>query len=725
MKKKIFIWILLSLLVIIILGMVLLPGIAKNYAIKHSKELIGRQIDMDKLKLNYFTGMIKITEFKMYEADEKEVFISFDTLIVNLEPFQFFVDEFVMESFYLKGLKANVIQFDSTFNFDDLIAFHSNSNDTIPVDTTNVEPFHFQLSNIELKGAEITFDDRTIDKVTQLNDISFFIPFIGWNQDEKSEAGLRFAFKNEGYFQSVINVDPINGDFDAEITIFHLYLDAFREYAANYANISELHGLFNSTIDISGNIFEAEKSLVSGNFEILDFLLKDQQQRKFLGIKKLDCLLGEIDVANMSFVVDSLSLSEPYVFFELDSLSNNLEKIFLLTTEDTATLTGIASDSLINDSILPLYYAVNFIQIKNGTIDYTDNITGEPFDYHLSEIELNSDSIESTSDWISLYAQMKLNDRGTLVAEVAFNPANPMDINLEYVITDFQLGDLNIYSRHYMGFPIVYGDMYYKSETQIMDGQLTSENKLVMEHVELGEKSGGLYSLPLKFALFLLKDKHGVINLDIPVRGDLNDPRVNIGKIVWTTFKNLIVKVASAPFDFLAGLISVDPKDIQEIAFEYNDTLLSEKKLKQLDMLLELEQKKKGLEIELIYFNDTEKEKSQIAIDQAGKKFYEKTREDRNNNPEKFKEFVLSKTENDTLSLEEACLNLSDQLMLDSLVGLYGKTRFDIINRYLRQQNDSTLIQLSMSNPKAPKNVGSNPVFEVKYGILQENQEVK
>ena len=93
-----------------------------------------------------------------------------------------------------------------------------------------------------------------------------------------------------------------------------------------------------------------------------------------------------------------------------------------------------------------LYYAINHIIINKGTIDYRDNLTGKPFDYYLSEIKLASDSIESTSEWIDLYAQMLLNKRGSLKAQVGFNPANPMDIKFQYVVKDFMLSDLNIYS---------------------------------------------------------------------------------------------------------------------------------------------------------------------------------------------------------------------------------------------------------------------------------------
>ncbi|MEZ5199420.1 MAG: hypothetical protein R2764_24470 [Bacteroidales bacterium] len=300
-----------------------------------------------------------------------------------------------------------------------------------------------------------------------------------------------------------------------------------------------------------------------------------------------------------------------------------------------------------------------------------------------------------------------------------------MDINLNYVITDFQLSDLNIYSRHYMGFPIVYGDMYYKSETAIKDGQLISENKLIIEHVELGDKRGGIHNLPIKFALFLLKDRHGVIDLNVPVRGDLNDPQVSVGKIVWNTFKNLIVKVAAAPFTFLAGLISVDPKDIEKIEFPYGDTTLSAQRMKQLDLLLELELKKDGLDIELVYFNDRQKEKEQIAIAKIGIEFNSKTNKDYLNDQKEFSEFVYSQPGSDSLAIGKACLSIAEPLWIDSIANLYAKTRRQNIERYLKELNDSTQIKVSVSNPDAPKNMGSPPVFEVKYSMKKEGTELE
>jgi hypothetical protein len=333
---------------------------------------------------------------------------------------------------------------------------------------------------------------------------------------------------------------------------------------------------------------------------------------------------------------------------------------------------------------------------------------------------MNADKILSTSDWIKINSKMLLNKRGSLVAEVGFNPMNPYDIILDYTIKDFQLSDLNIYSRYYMGFPIVYGDMYYKSHTEILKNQLTSENKLIIQNAELGDKRGGLYDLPMKFALFILKDKNGIINLDIPVRGDLNDPSVTVGKIVWTTFKNLIVKVGTAPVSFLAGLISVDPKDIKSIEYSYLDTTFTSAKQNQLDKLLELEKKKDGLKIELVYFNDIQVEKQQIAVSEAGKIFTSATGKNYQSNEKEFTDFLKEKTLTDSLKIEEASFKLVPATVVDSIYLVYEQARKNNIEKYLHTVNDSTQIRFIGFDPKSPKNVGSIPQFETKYSLTDE-----
>ena len=240
-KKKLKIT-LISITVIILILMTLAPTLIKNYIINNSTELAGRKIDIANLKYNYFTSTLKVYDFKMFEENGTDHFTTFDTLILDLEPLKLIQDKIEIEQIYLRGLMVKTVMKDSSFNFDDLIAFHNTQN---TIDDKNEEaPLKFGISNIELKGANIYFDNQNVGKETQINDFSFAIPYIGWDQQEKSNADLTFNFKNGGYFQTKLNINPVDGEFDAQVNISDLSLSPFYEYVLEYADINDFDGVF-------------------------------------------------------------------------------------------------------------------------------------------------------------------------------------------------------------------------------------------------------------------------------------------------------------------------------------------------------------------------------------------------------------------------------------------------------------------------------------------------
>ncbi|NOQ92104.1 MAG: DUF748 domain-containing protein [Flavobacteriaceae bacterium] len=728
MKNKIFKILLASIVTIIIL-LLLLPGFIKRYAINNSKEFVGRQLQIDKLKYNYFTSTVKVFGFKMLEQNEQDNFVSFDTLIINLKPLQLFKDKIEIEEFFLKGLDINVTMKDSLFNFDDLIAFHATEEDTINKNVEEGKTYKYSLSNLELNNANFHFNNQDIEHITNIENLSFMVPFIGWDQEEKSNADVKFNFPRGGYFESKLNINPIDGEFDADLTISDLYLDPFYKYVAEYAEINSFSGLVNLKIHFEGNTNEAVKSIVSGQVKVTNFEMTDTNNKIFLSVKNMNAAIQNFDYFNNSYIIDSLNISDSYTFFQLDSITNNFFHIFKLDsyteaseTEDQTVQTNDSSETVETEAKSNIYYAINHLEINKGVLDYTDNLTGKPFNYHLSEIEINTDSIISDSEWVDIQSEMLLNNRGTLKADFGINPSNPLYTKLDLSIEKFLLSDINIYSNHYTGHTILEGDMYYYSNSIITNGDIASENKLLIKNVSLNNTEGGLYSLPLKFALFLLKDKNGDVNLDIPVKGDLNDPTLNVSKIVWSTFKNLIVKIASNPGKLLAGLVGGDPKDIEEITFSYLDSIPSEKNIKQLDKLLELEQKKEGIKIEMVYYIDEQLQKEAIAKDEAGKLYFKETKKDYLKDEKGFETFLLSKTATDSLDVKQSYMAIANQSLVDSIAINNSKLLISNTEKYLRTSQDSTQINILFSDPKAPENTGAIPTLKVNFSLLDNVQ---
>lgn len=725
MKRKTLRKILFILLAFVAIVLIILPGIIRRVAISNSKEWIGRQIELEGLKINYFTATVRLRDFKLFEENKSDIFVKFDTLIIDLEPWQLIQSEFVVEQIYLSGLSTTIIQHDSTFNFTNLIAFHTA--DTIKTEEvqedTSSSSIHLQLSKTELFNGEIVFIDDEITNPIVLRGIDLFIPYFGWKEEMNRESGLKFYFKNGGYFHTAVDWDPRTGSLQALLELEGLDLTNFHEYAAKFINLGSLDGVVDARIEVNRPVKNVESIELSGSIDINDFVTTSMDGDTLAGINKLHCAIAEIKPLQQQFIIDTLLLDKPIGLFEkYDSVRTNISDF--LKASDT-TQNKVASEEMENDTTeneIQLYFALNTFRLQNGIFDFVDKSTDEPFSYQLSEITVEIDSIHSTTDWLETTAQMKLNNRGELNAEISLDPMNPMEIELYYVISDFQLSDLNIYSTYYAGVPVLYGDMYYKSETTIRNGIIDSKNELLLEDVELGEQSTGVFDIPLKFALFILKDKNGDIVLDVPLEGDLNEPGMNIKGIIWDTFNSFIGKIATSPYKVLGNMFGIDPGDIKDIKYEYLDTLLTEKKQKQIDLLIELESKKDGLGIELVYFNDIDKEKEQIAIDLLGQKFNSKRR-DYKRDKDEFAKYVHKKIKNDTIDVGRACLQLAEVEKVETLANALNKSRINSLKNYLHSQNDSTLIDFYIPKADAPKNIASKPIFEIKYSIKSSGKE--
>jgi len=74
-------------------------------------------------------------------------------------------------------------------------------------------------------------------------------------------------------------------------------------------------------------------------------------------------------------------------------------------------------------------------------------------------------------------------------------------------------------------------------------------------------------SLPLGLAVALLKDPEGKIDIDLPVRGNVDDPEFRFGGLIWKALTNLVIKIVASPFALLANLVGAESSDLEYIVF--------------------------------------------------------------------------------------------------------------------------------------------------------------
>jgi hypothetical protein len=100
-------------------------------------------------------------------------------------------------------------------------------------------------------------------------------------------------------------------------------------------------------------------------------------------------------------------------------------------------------------------------------------------------------------------------------------------------------------------------------------------------------------------AVSLLKDADGVIKIDLPVEGDINDPEFQIGGVVWQAISGMITKLVSAPFRLLGKLIGIDSEDLGQFEFLAGRSDLTPPELEKVTQLEEALQQRPELVIEI------------------------------------------------------------------------------------------------------------------------------
>jgi hypothetical protein len=154
-----------------------------------------------------------------------------------------------------------------------------------------------------------------------------------------------------------------------------------------------------------------------------------------------------------------------------------------------------------------------------------------------------------------------------------FDFARFTDVRMAF--ENISLPIFNPYSGPIAGYNIAKGKLTTRLHYRIDQNKLDAQHAIRIDQLEWGEASAtqGEATLPVKFATSLLKDRNGVIELDVPVGGTLDDPTFRVGPIVWQIVKNIIVKAVTAPFALLGSLFA-GAEEAQFVDFAPGDAAL-------------------------------------------------------------------------------------------------------------------------------------------------------
>lgn len=460
------------------------------------------------------------------------------------------------------------------------------------------KPWQVLLQDVQLRDYKAHLADRVPQQevavdVGPLNlDLKNFDSLGNTPFDLRLDSGLG----KQGKLQAAGQVQLSPTSAQLKVATQDIDLRLAQAYLSPFIRLELRSGLLGSDLDVQLKSTEPLALSVTGSARVdqlhtLDTLReRDFVRWKQVRVNGLDYQHGE------HLNIDRVELDQPYARFVInENLTTNVSELIVPQPQ--------APNESKADAGKPLAIRIGGVAINDGSANFADFSLRPSFATAIQQMNgrigvLDNQQPQAASvdiqGKVDRYAPMSIKGRLT-----PFDPLNSLDIATSF--KNVELTTITPYSGKFAGYRIRKGRLNLDLHYRIEKGQLNADNKVLVENLQLGERvdSPDAVDLPIRLAVALLKDTQGRIALELPVKGDLNNPEFSVMPIVWQTLRNLVLRAAQAPFKFIAGLVGGSNVDLSTVPFAAGSAQLQGDARQALDTLAKALQERPNLRLEV------------------------------------------------------------------------------------------------------------------------------
>jgi hypothetical protein len=411
--------------------------------------------------------------------------------------------------------------------------------------------------DISLAGFKVSLDDRTVKPAASLKLDPLDVHVAGFSTapDGTLDLTLESTVNGTGRIGARAQVTPKSGAVSAHVEASDLALPALQPYIAQHTSMRLLKGTFGAKLDIER---EADGVLaLKGKMGVAGLSTVDNALRQdFVKWKAL--LVSDISYRSKpaSLRIGSVTAVEPYA--RMIVAPDRTLNIAEILARPGAAPDGAPAAAAAGRAPTPLPMSIGTVRLVDASINYADLWIKPSFAVGIQSLDgtvsgLSSDPKSRAKvqldGKVERYSPVHIGGEMNLLSAALYT-----DVTMSF--KDLDLTIVNPYSSHFAGYRIDKGKLAVGVSYKIDQRKLSAQQHFVVDQLELGDRvdSPDVTHLPLKIAVALLKDRNGLIDINLPMSGSLDDPSFRVGPIVWQAFVNLIVKAATAPFALLGHL---------------------------------------------------------------------------------------------------------------------------------------------------------------------------
>ena len=252
---------------------------------------------------------------------------------------------------------------------------------------------------------------------------------------------------------------------------------------------------------------------------------------------------------------------------------------------------------------MPIKASVESIVLSNAAVMVTDRSVSPHVHTALRNVNGEVTGVSSElRKQIAMKLHAKVDQTGPVEITASLPPAGPgVTNNLKVAVKNVDLNPAGPYSGKFLGYGLRKGKLNVEMNYQMTDRKIKAQNVVMLDQFTLGDKvaSPDATKLPVKLAVAILKDRNGRIELDVPIDGDLDDPKFRLSKVITHTIMNVITKIVTSPFAALGKLFGGKGEDVRFQEFDPGTAELTAASIDKLGAIVNALYERPGLELEI------------------------------------------------------------------------------------------------------------------------------
>ncbi len=432
-------------------------------------------------------------------------------------------------------------------------------------------PWKVDVGRFELKEASVHFEDRTFDEPVQLAvesaDVALTDIVTGPGHQWGLTASVLFFGEANATAEGSVGTGPMR--LEAEVGVDNVDLGLFQPYIEPFAPIELRAGRVQSKgtakVDPNG---DGPVASFAGDVTILEIDLRETVVgSRVLQWGRVETRGIEAAVGPQSLTIESIDIHGAgiEVVVSEDGGVNLIELMAAMAERSQASGNGGSTE------MPPI--SVHAIKLLGCSSTYTDRTLTPPFTLALDPVDGTANGISSeAASGAVLDIEGGVSSGGMMDLEGEmdlFDPKRLTDLSID--IRQAKLPPVSPMSVRYIGHPLTEGVVDVGLKYEITNSNLLGSNRFVTDGLTLGDKveGEGMVNLPFKLGVSLLTDKEGLITLEFPIEGNLDDPNFGFGNAIGSAAKEIVGELIKSPFRLLGKLGGgSDDEDFGHVEFE-------------------------------------------------------------------------------------------------------------------------------------------------------------